>query len=814
MTLKDRYDQFVRMIIDRTTGNGLMQMENTAEGERYITPGMPELIRTCGEEGIVLLENDGVLPLAPGKKVSVFGRCQCDWFYVGYGSGGDVHPPRRAEFMDSLKEAGIEVNEKLAAIYDAWTKLPEHVADHGWWGHWPYCYEEMPLTEALVKEAAMATDTAIVVIGRAAGEDRENNLEPGSFYLTDPEKDMLDKVTLSFDKVVLLMDCGNIVDMSFVEKYHFSAVVYVWQLGQESGDAVASVLSGRVNPSGKLADTIARNYEDYPSSAYFGNREYNAYVEDIFVGYRYFETFNKDAVLYPFGYGLSYTTFDMRVDAFSHGAAGTDITVTVKNTGAVAGKEVVQVYLNAPQGKLPKAARSLVAFAKTDLLAPEQEQTLVLHADDEACASFDESGEAGFYQAFMLEPGEYRFFVGNSVRATLSAGCFAVSAPTLVRQCESVCAVQKEHRFSVMTPQNGAEKTSLEASVEMRPVAVSGRDLRQRILDHMPEELAVTGDRGIKLADVKSGKNTLDEFVAQLSDRELGDLSRGEGCMNSALGIGGNAGAFGGITKELRAKGIPALVTADGPAGLRLKKFTSLLPCGTSLACTWNMPLVEALFEKEGDEAVHFNVDVILSPGLNIHRNPLCGRNFEYYSEDPLLSGKTAAAAVRGIQSAGVSACPKHFACNNQEVNRNQNDSRVSERALREIYLKNFEICVKESNPRNIMTSYNLVNGVWSHYNYDLATTILRQEWGYEGNVMTDWWMQKSDSPEFPGVADNAYRVRAQVDVLMPGGPSFNKQRYRFDKAQLETLGKPDGLTRAELQRTAKNVLKFALTRM
>ncbi|MBQ9594002.1 MAG: glycoside hydrolase family 3 protein, partial [Lachnospiraceae bacterium] len=252
-------------------------------------------------------------------------------------------------------------------------------------------------------------------------------------------------------------------------------------------------------------------------------------------------------------------------------------------------------------------------------------------------------------------------------------------------------------------------------------------------------------------------------------------------------------------------------ITADGPAGLRLKKYCSLLPCGTALACTWNTELIRAIGRKVGEEMIHYGVDVQLAPGMNIHRNPLCGRNFEYYSEDPLLSGKMAAAMVLGVQSTGRSACPKHFACNNQEVKRNTNDSRVSERALREIYLRNFEIVVKEAKPMTIMTSYNKVNGVWSHYNYDLVTTVLRREWGFEGCVITDWWMRRSKSPEFPKLQDNAYRVRAQVDVLMPGDMGHMAKKYRSDGTLLATLGKPDGITRGELVRTAVNVLKLAL---
>lgn len=275
------------------------------------------------------------------------------------------------------------------------------------------------------------------------------------------------------------------------------------------------------------------------------------------------------------------------------------------------------------------------------------------------------------------------------------------------------------------------------------------------------------------------------------------------------LGVPGNAGAFGGVLASLRAKGVPPVTTTDGPSGIRLYSCCSLLPIGTLLACTFDTALVEEIYALLGQEMRERGSDVLLGPGMNIHRNPLCGRNFEYFSEDPYLTGKIAAACVRGVQSAGVSACPKHFACNNQEFRRNRNDSRVSERALREIYLKGFEICIKEASPKTIMTSYNKINSVYAHYNYDLCTTILRGEWGYRGLVMTDWWMRPQHSPEFPQMRDNAYRVRAQVDVLMPGGSRTGKRKS--DGTLLKTYGKPEGITLGEMQRSAKNVLRFAM---
>ena len=798
--MKKLIEKTTRYVVDLVAGNGLMQEENTVTGERLITPGMPELARSLAGEGIVLLKNEkDTLPLKESDVVSVFGRCQNDWFYVGYGSGGDVHPPYQVSLMDGLRANGIACNETLAKTYADWCAAPENAPDHGWWGHWPYFHEEMPLTQAQVEEAARWSTVAMVVIGRAAGEDRENVLEPGSYYLTDKEKANLKLITGVFEKVIVVLDCGNIMDLSFMEEYAISALVYAWQLGQESGNAVADVLSGKVNPSGRLADTIARHYEDYPSAASFGNREYNNYSEDIYVGYRYFTTFDKQ-VMYPFGFGLSYTSFAMEKVSARREAYSTMLEVKVTNTGDRAGKEVVQIYCRPADGKLSKSRKNLVAYAKTKLLEPGESQVLTLEVRDIDCASYDDSGVTGFKNAFVLEEGSYALLMGNSSAAEDVACRFTVKQTGKLRQCIEACGPVEP--FRVMTQWGDV------------PVRLGERDLRARILRHLPGQIPVTGDKGIKLQDVAAGKATLEAFVAQLSDRELGDLTRGQGMMNSELGVVGNAGAFGGITESLREKGIPALITADGPAGIRIKKYTSLLPCGTAIACAWNDDLTEELFTLVGKEANAFGVDVLLSPGMNIHRNPLCGRNFEYYSEDPILCGKTAAAAVRGLQKGGVSACPKHFAANNQEVNRNYNDSRVSQRALREIYLKCFEIMVKESKPQNIMTSYNKINGVWSHYNYDLVTTILREEWGYEGNVMTDWWMRYAPSPEFPKIKDNAYRVRAQVDVLMPGGESFAKQKYVFDRAMLATLDKKDGLTRAELQRTAMNVLKFALIRM
>lgn len=804
MKIKQKLDTLVQKIVDAVSGNGVMQEENTADGTARAFEPMPDIALKAAEESIVLLKNiNNTLPVKAGEVISVFGRCQIDYFYVGYGSGGDVNAPYQVNMIKGLKDCNANIYSPVLNLYEDWCE--KNPVSHGFWGHWPMCFPEMELEERIVKSAANNSHSAIVVIGRAAGEDRENKLEQGSYYLTDTEIKMLDLVTAHFNKVTVIMNCGNIVDMAWTEKYgdKITALVYAWQCGMESGNALSNVLMGKTTPSGKLPCTIARNYEDYSSSANFGGKDYNNYEEDIFVGYRYFETFCRDKVLYPFGFGLSYTDFEIKPVSFERKDDKFYITADVKNVGNVSGKEIVQLYVKAPQGKLSKAERSLVAFGKTHELAPDESESIHFEFSHYDISSFDDCSKSSHKYAYVIESGEYTFYIGNSVRTDMKAGSVQLE-DMVIEQLDEVCGIKDSFERMVAKEKDGRLIIGKEQLAPSKPY------LRDRITNNLPVEIGFKGDKGYKLADVKDGKITLDDFISQLNNDELEALTRGQGMMNSDLGVVGNAGAFGGIIPSLREKGVAPIITTDGPAGIRIKKYTSLIPCGTALASTWNCSLIELLTTVMGAEMLEHGSDVLLAPGMNIQRNVLCGRNFEYFSEDPVLSGKMGAAYVNGIQTNGVSACPKHFACNNQEVRRTKNDSRVSQRALREIYLKGFEICVKESKPLNIMTSYNKINGVWSHYNYDLVTTVLRKEWGYEGNVMTDWWMQKSASPEFPSVKDNAYRVRAQVDVLMPGG-KHNAKKYKSDGTLLATIGKTDGITRAELERTARNVLNLIL---
>lgn len=786
--------------------SGLSQEETArAAAEKTITPGMPEILRRAAAEGAVLLKNDGLLPLENNETVALFGRVQSEWFYTGYGSGGDVNKPYAVNLIEGIRGcSALQLYEPLAQLYSDWSE--KNPIDHGFWGHWPRFYPEMPLSKEVAADAAAKADCAVVTIGRSSGEDRENALEKGSFYLTDDERKLLETVTEVFEKTVVLFNVGSIMDLSWLHDFgdKIGAVLLVWQGGMESGNAVADLLCGAVCPSGKLTDTIARQYADYPSANDFGAAEFNNYTEDIFVGYRWFETFKPETVLYPFGYGLSYTDFSVQFTGLKEEKDGFALSCTVTNTGKkYSGKTVVQVYVEPPCGALGTPARVLCGFAKTDELAPGKTQDLTVNIPAERLASYDESGVTGYTSAYVLQQGVYGFCLGENVCDAVRVVEITKAETELVEQLTQAAAPVQSFSVCKAKEENGARVLSRE------PVYLSKVDLQQRIIETLPEAVEQTGDRGIKLRDVRDGKATMDDFVAQLDLTELEAISRGAYIMNSPLGVPGNAGVYGGVLPSLREKGVPPVTTTDGPSGIRLQSCCSLLPIGTLLACTFNEALVEELYKALGAEMREKGTDVLLAPGINIHRNPLCGRNFEYYSEDPLVTGKIAAAAVRGLQSNGVSACVKHFACNNQEYRRSTNDSRVSERALREIYLKGFEICVKEAAPQNIMTSYNKINGVHGHYQYELCTTILRGEWKYSGCVMTDWWMRSQKSPEFPKLRDNAYRVRAQVDVLMPGGKRVGKQKP--DKTLLKTYGKKDGITLGEMQRTAKNVLRFCM---
>ena len=752
-------------------------------------------------EGIVMLKNENnALPLDTDKEVAVFGRIQFHYYKSGTGSGGMVNVTKVVNILDGLIDNGVKVNEKLLDTYRKWDKENPFDLGEGWGGE-PWSQKEMPLDEGLVKETAKSCETAIVIIGRTSGEEQDNRLEAGSYLLSDDEIEMLTVVRENFKKVVLLLNVGNIIDMTDINRIAPDAVLYVWQGGMTGGKGTADVLTGKVSPSGKLPDTIAYKVSDYPSDANFG-REKNRdiYAEDIYVGYRYFETFAKEKVLYPFGFGLSYTEFEIKTEKAEITEGAVKLSVSVKNIGSYKGKEVIEVYCEAPQGRLGKAARVLCGFEKTRELAPQEEQVVEIAVDIAKLASYDDSGVTGNKSCYVLEAGEYKFYVGSDVRSAEYACSFEQGEDLVTeRLTQSLAPVESFERIKPVC-EGGAFSIGREA------VPVSEVDESARRLEKLPKEIAYTGDKGIKLWDVKNGKNTMDEFIAQLSDYDLSCIIRGEG-MGSPRVTAGTASAFGGVSENLNGFGIPAGCCSDGPSGMRLDCGTKAfsLPNGTMIASSFNKELTSELFTFMGLEMAANKVDCLLGPGMNIHRHPLNGRNFEYFSEDPFLTGKMAAAELKGMAGAGVTGTIKHFCANNRETNRHFIDSVVSERALREIYLKGFEIAVKEGGASSVMTTYGIVNGLWTAGNFDLNTVILREEWGFKGFTMTDWWANINVRGKEPDKTDLAAMARAQNDVYMvcPDGEKNDDNTL----AALEN----GGIERCELQRNAANICGFLL---
>jgi len=731
------------------------------------------LSKEAAKEGMVLLKNDeSLLPFPAGTKLALFGKATFDYVKGGGGSG-DVTVAYTKNLYDGLRELSepVHIFEETASFYreNIRRQYEEKKA--------PGMTVEPELPEELCKKARAFADTAVISICRFSGEgwDRtstydkkkdENPLfEDGDFYLSDAENAMVELVKKYFDNIVVVMNVGGMVDTNWLASDNkIKSVLMAWQGGMEGGSAAAELLFGLGNPSGKLSDTFAKRLEDYPSTYNFHESEaYVDYTEDIYVGYRYFETIPgaKEKVNYPFGYGLSYTTFEWNVvSAYVENDIVT-VQADVTNTGAYAGKEVLQLYVSAPQGLLGKPAKSLAAFEKTRQLLPGETQRLVLSCPVSALASYDDLGKV-CKSAYILEAGNYLFHLGNSVRNTTPLGLVCTLS-------ENKIVEQLSPR---LVPTSLKERMLADGTMEALPLskpndpdytALPGRPKEES--DGLAPEIRYREPRNLwknpykdgcrPLKDVAEGSLSLDKFVSQMTNEELAHLLGGQ--PNTSV-----ANTFG--IGNLPEYGVPNIMTADGPAGLRITPEcginTTAFPCSTLLACSWNRDIVYRVGMAAAKEVKENNIAMWLTPAINIHRSPLCGRNFEYYSEDPYLTGILAGEMVKGIQSQHISCSVKHFAFNNKETNRRNSDSRVSERAAREIYLKAFEIIVKEAKPWCIMSSYNIINGHRASECRDLLTGILRDEWGYDGLVTTDWW----------NLAEHYKEVLAGNDVKMACG--------------------------------------------
>ena len=825
------------------------------------------LSRSLASECVVLLENDGTLPLPAGGKLALFGNGARHTVRGGTGSG-DVNTRSDVNIEQGLENAGFTLTTK------AWmdrqdTKRAQAKLDFAAWI--PEEAKRLDVTELFIAFshpfqvpppaditeedlAAADSDTAIYVIARTAGEGADRWNKRGDYLLFEEEKAQLELLGERFKKLIVVLNVGGVMDMTeLLSIKGINAVVLMSQLGNIGGDVIADVLTGRANPSGKLTDTWARRYEDYPSSAGFSHNDGNDideyYTEGIYVGYRYFDTFGVEPI-YPFGFGRSYTTFAVTPGAVRLDGETVSVDVTVTNTGMVTGKEVVQLYVSAPTVDLPKPYQELICFAKTDHLSPGASQKLTLTFKARQMASYDPARAA-----WVLEPGDYRIRVGSSSRDTRIAAVVRLTGTVITEKAKNLFPVDAEVRE--ITPPRPAEPETFDAPV----LFLLTGEVPTREITYSGERAAYTPDKTepITAADVIAGRATVEELVAQLSVEDLAEYCVGTARMGDGGVLGGSSytvpGAAGDTSSIHKAdRGIINMILADGPAGLRLTpvfktdkegnllpggsilgdmvepfdpkytdensdtyyQYCTAIPIGWALAQSWNMPLLEQIGSMIGTEMEIFGVDLWLAPAMNIHRNPLCGRNFEYYSEDPVVSGKAAAAITLGVQAhPGKGTTIKHFAANSQEDNRYFTNSRINERAIREIYLKGFEITVKESQPLSIMTSYNLLNGIHTANSYDLIQAACRDEWGFKGVIMTDWTTSQY-VPMLTGPNRSPYPISASSGCIAAGNdlqmPGCQQNVDDIVKA-VKTGEEVDGyrITLGDLQFNAANILRVAI---
>ena len=725
-------------------------------------------------EGAVLLKNaNELLPLKSGQKVAVFGTAQIDYVKGGGGSG-DV----TVSYVRNIYE-GLKMKADKVQVFDALSLFYEnYVKEQYQKGEKNGGLTEVKVPADLLQSAATFTDTAILTINRFSEEtvDRKSDGTDDFFELSAGEKELVSDVCANFAHVIVLLNVGAMIDTAwFAENDKIEAALMLWQGGMEGGLAAAELLVGDVNPSGKLVDTCAANLADYPSTENFHeSEEFAKYTEDVFVGYRYFETVpgKKECVVYPFGYGLSYTDFVFSNLSACDNGKNVFVTVDVTNTGKYAGKEVVQLYYAPPIGHISKPALELCAFVKTPHIEPGETYTVSLDFEIAQMTSFDDNGVIA-KSAWVLEKGEYKLYLGNSIRNTVCLDYqYIIESDKIVEQLHSYCA-----------PRRLGQRMLADGSfVDAQDTEV---DLQEFPCEYECPYIDATSHlQG--LIDVAEGRVSLDEFMTQLTDEELLNLMTG----TPSTGVA-HLNGMGNVPRLC----VPNPMTTDGPAGMRILEereiYATAFPVAITLACTWNTELLEEIGKAEALEVKENNLSIFLAPALNIHRSPLCGRNFEYFSEDPFISGKMASAIIRGVQSQRIVAVAKHFACNNKETNRMWSDSIVSERALREIYLKGFEICVKEASPKMIMSSYNFLNGVRTCENAELLMGILRNEWGYQGMITSDW--------EVP--AEHYKQVKAGNDIRMPR-ESIEPLREAYEKGLV---------TRNELAICAKRIMEMIL---
>ncbi|MBD5533638.1 MAG: beta-glucosidase [Lachnospiraceae bacterium] len=838
--------------------------------------------RKIATQGMVLLENDGTLPIrSTTENIALYGSGARRTVKGGTGSG-DVNSRMTINVEQGLKETGFVITtESWLERYDRlceehmnshMQKMTKILAEKGSVGladilNEPYQEPDEPeVTEADIENSN--ADIAVYVLARNAGESKDRSLRPGDYELSAHEQQNLAVIAKAYAKTIVVLNVGGVIDTKILRNTGgINAILLMSQAGNISGYALADVLTGKETPSGHLASTWAENYSDYPNAHTFsylnGDVDDEYYEEGIYVGYRYFDTFGI-APAYPFGYGLTYTTFSIHVDYVTIANNHIRVLAEVTNTGAeFSGKEVVQVYYSAPNGKIEKPYQELAGYAKTKELKPGEAETVEITFPIVSMASYDEERAA-----YILEPGEYAVRVGNNSRNTHIIALFELDEEVITEKLSNRLLPDADFkRLSArgVEPYTYEEEEAEKKHAEKIQIISANIPVKESVIySDTPIEIIPTVDTKVTLDHVIKGEASLDELVSQLSIEEMVSLcvgtARGGFGSVSIIGAASTAcpGAAGDTTSILiESRNVPNIVLADGPAGLRLSKsfvadaegnlipglgesalggielllgmekperpegavdyyqYCTAIPIATLLAQTWDIDIIEEAGDIVGEEMKEFGVTLWLAPGMNIHRNPLCGRNFEYYSEDPLVSGKCAAADTRGVQRhRGCGTTIKHFALNNQEDNRAHCNEHCSERAIREIYLKGFEIAVKESQPLSLMTSYNLLNGIHTANHHDLLTAICRDEWNFEGVIMTDWGT--TGGGDFNPISGTKYGfssaagcIKAGNDLIMPGSQKdvddIIQAVYEADKQSEYPL------TKGELQACARRVLRVIM---
>lgn len=822
-----------------------------------------KIARKIAEESIVLLKNaDHILPLKEKKEITFFGRTQIGTLYSGNGSGG-ANIAGCGTILEECEKRGIKPESLLKEFYEYkasaeqvteedefdWTKVSEMVNSgimYEIFGKYKAPLDEYDVPETLIFQAAEKTDTAIFVIGRNSGGEECDRHLPEDYYLTRSEESLLKDICTHFANVVIVLNVNGLIDLSWMKKYaSIKSLLFIGIPGEEGASALAGILTGEINPSGKLAVTIAEHYEDYPSADHFSwDKEHlenildyesyglsseengstgftkspvTVYWEDIYTGYRYFDTFGKQ-VLYPFGYGLSYTAFAISDALVKKQNGGILVTADVKNIGEMSGKEVIQIYLSKvyPAEGVERPYQELKGFEKTSDLAPGEKEQVKIWIPWRELAVYDEERAA-----WVIESGDYLLKMGNSSRDTFVKGLICVEKTILAEQCTNCFNITEcnNGKIEFLTQkENDAEMASV-LNITEQNKDVSG----QNIIFVTPEDVhdvqenRKCGKETISKAETTVSEREKERNLAELSIKELAALCVGYGPGTPFAAVGDRSdpstifddegkpmttnshptGYPGYVSPAIEEKGIKSVFYKDGPAGIGGVAW----PTEMLIACSFDKKLWQMFGDAVGKECEEQQVNVWLAPAVNLHRNPLCGRNFEYFSEDPYLTGVCACEITKGVQnSRPVIVCPKHFAANEQETFRRGNaeknvdavDSILTERALREQYLKPFEMLVKDAGIACIMTSFNKINGSFSGGSHDLCTHILREEWGFEGAVVTDWG-------DMDMVVDGADAVAAGNDIVMPGGPPVIRQILK---------GYEEGrVTREELEQAVRHLL-------